>query len=204
VSYLKNYQRVLKVCLSEKTSSRVIDFGAGTQWLKNFGFATYQALDIKAPSEIWDFDTPLPSKFSRSFDLAISLNSLHYARDPASTLREFFKALGAGGELVLAVPWLYPPHDRSIDSWRVSPRGLFRLLEPHFAKTEVFSLGTVFDLPWRVAGRYLHGGFQGLTAEQIHKLSTLGMRGILAQKLDDIPTSFFGPLTTVIHAREFR
>ena len=116
---MRQYARVLSTVLSGLESRSVIDFGAGTGWIRRYGFGSYLALDFAPPDEPWarkwDFDHPLPEEYRRKYDVGISLNAIQHAVNPNQTLNYFLGALRSGGILILAAPWLYPPADRTID-----------------------------------------------------------------------------------------
>src|SRR5450756_149914 len=124
--YMRQYARALSTVLCGLESQSVIDFGAGTGWIRKYPFASYLALDLFPPAEPWatkwNFDDALPEEYRRKYDVGISLNAIQHASNPNQTLNYFLDALRGGGNLVLAAPWLYPPADRTIDYWRISPR----------------------------------------------------------------------------------
>ena len=202
---MRRYARILASVLSGSESRSVIDFGAGSGWVRKYAFASYMALDLFPPEEpwasTWNFNDALPEKYRRKYDIAVCLNAIHYAADPNQTFRYFLSALKGGGKLILAAPWLYPPHDLATDYWRISPRALHRMTSPHFEKISLFLLGSVIDLPGRLASRLLSGGFRGFSQA---KKTRLEVKPLCPTDECKIPTSFFGPLTTLILAENYR
>jgi len=201
---MRQYARVLFTVLRGLESRSVIDFGAGTGWIRKYRFASYLALDFVRPNEPWarkwNFDDALPEEYKRKYDVAISLNAIQCAADPNRTLHYFLDALKSGGKLILAAPWLYPPADRTIDYWRIAPRALYRMTSPHFEKVSLFPIGSMIDLPGRLAARLLSGGFRGFREA---KKSRIEAKSLCPADEAHIPTSFFGPLTTLILAENY-
>jgi Methyltransferase domain len=202
---MRQYARALSTVLCGLESQSVIDFGAGTGWIRKYPFASYRALDLFPPAEPWatkwDFDDALPEEYKRKYDVGISLNAIQHASNPNQTLNYFLDALRGGGNLVLAAPWLYPPADRTIDYWRISPRALYRMTSPYFGKVSLFLIGSMIDLPGRIASRLLSGGFRGFSQAKTFRL---GAKPLCPADEGQIPTSFFGPLTTLVLAENYR
>jgi SAM-dependent methyltransferase len=202
--YMRHYARALATVFSELDDLSVIDFGAGSGWIRKYPFASYLGLDRDPPDEPWamrwDFNNALPEEHRRKFDVGVCLNAIQHAINPNQTLDHFLGALKAGGKLILAVPWLYPPADRDIDYWRIAPRALYRMTSPSFEKITLFFVGSMIDLPGRITSRWLSGGFRGFPPEQ-------NARGhatpLCPADEGQIPTSFFGPLTTLILAENY-
>jgi hypothetical protein len=198
---MRQYARALSTVLGGLESRSVIDLGAGTGWIRKYGFASYLALDRAPPDEPWarqwNFDSALPDECRGKYDIAISLNSIQCAADPNRTLTYFLSALRSGGSLIVAAPWLYPPADRAIDYWRIAPRALYRMTAPHFEKVSLFFIGSMIDLPGRIASRLLRGGFRGFALPEKFRG---GAEPLCPSDETQIPTSFFGPLTTLLLA----
>jgi SAM-dependent methyltransferase len=201
---MRQYARVLSTVLSGLESRSVIDFGAGTGWIRRYGFGSYLALDFAPPDEPWarkwDFDHPLLEDYRRKYDVGISLNAIQHAVNPNQTLNYFLDALRSGGILILAAPWLYPPADRTIDYWRIAPRALYRMISPHFEKVSLFLIGSMIDLPGRIASRLLAGGFRGFSQAKTFRV---GAKPLCPANEGQIPTSVFGPLSTLILAENY-
>jgi methyltransferase family protein len=202
--YMRQYARALSTVLSGLESRSVIDFGAGTGWIRKYPFASYLALDFVPPDEPWarkwNFDHALPEEYRRKYDVGVSLNAIQYAANPNQTLDYFLEALRGGGSLILAAPWLYPSTDRAIDYWRIAPRALYRMTSPHFEKVSLFLIGSMVDLPGRIASRLLSGGFRGFSQAKTFRR---GAKPLCPADEGQVPTSFFGPLTTVILAENY-
>ena len=201
---MRQYARALSTVLNGLESRSVINFGAGSGWIRKYSFASYLGLDLCPVDEPWarkwNFDEALPEEYRRQYDVVISLNAIQHAANPNKTLNHFLDALKAEGNLILAAPWLYPPADRTIDYWRIAPRALYRMTSPHFAKVNLFLIGSMIDLPGRIASRLLSGGFRGFS--QAKKFG-LGTKPLCPVDESQIPTSFFGPLTTLMLAENF-
>ena len=202
--YMRQYARALSTVLSGLESRSVIDFGAGTGWIRKYPFASYLALDFVPPDEPWarqwNFDHTLPEEYRRKYDVGISLNAIQQAANPNQTLNYFLDALRGGGNLILAAPWLYPPADRTIDYWRIAPRALYRMTSPHFEKVSLFLIGSMVDLPGRIASRLLAGAFRGFSEAKTFRV---GAKPLCPVDEGQIPTSYFGPLTTLILAENY-
>src|SRR5512144_1875833 len=93
------------------------------------------------------------------------------------------------------------PADRNIDYWRIAPPALYRMTSPKFEKVSLFFIGSIFDLPGRIASRLLSGGFRGFSRAAT---SRSGARPLCPADEGRIPTSFIGPLTTLILAENYR
>jgi SAM-dependent methyltransferase len=201
---MRHYARALSTVFSGLDDRSVIDFGAGSGWIRKYPFASYLGLDRFPADEPWarkwDFNDVLPEEYRRKYDVGVSLNAIQYATNPNHTLDHFLGALRGGGKLILAAPWLYPPVDRNIDYWRVAPRALYRMTSPNFEKVSLFFIGSMIDLPGRIASRLLSGGFRGFSRA---KKSRAGATPICPANEGQIPTSFFGPLTTLILAENY-
>jgi SAM-dependent methyltransferase len=201
---MRQYARTLSTVLGGLESRSVIDFGAGTGWIRKYGFASYLALDSAPPDESWarrwNFDGELPDEYRRKYDVVVSLNAIQCAADPNRTLTYFLSALRNGGSLIVAAPWLYPPADRAIDYWRIAPRALYRMTAPHFEKVSLFFIGSMIDLPGRIASRLLRGGFRGFAQPKRFRGEAQPLR---PSDEKEIPTSFLGPLTTLLHAENY-
>ena len=202
--YMRHYARALSTVFSGMEDLSVIDFGAGNGWIRKYPFAFYLGLDRVPPDEPWarqwDFNDALPEEHRRKYDIGVSLNAIQHATNPNRTLDHFLGALKPGGKLILAAPWLYPPADRNIDYWRIAPRALFRITSPNFEKVSLFFIGSVIDLPGRITSRLLSGGFRGFSPEPKFRG---GARPLCPADEGQIPTSFFGPLTTLILAENY-
>jgi len=202
---MRHYARALSTVFSGLEDRSVIDFGAGSGWIGKYPFASYLGLDRVPPDETWarkwDFNDPLPEEYRRKYDVGVSLNAIQHATNPNQTLEHFLGALKVGGKLILAAPWLYPPADRNIDYWRIAPRALYRMTAPNFEKVNLFFIGSIFDVPGRIASRLLSGGFRGFSRA---KTSRPAARSLSPADEGQIPTSFLGPLTTLILAENYR
>ena len=198
--FLRRYLSTVKAVLEPLAGRDVLDVAAGSQWIRHVGFASYAALDLLPPSEHWDLNDPLPEHHVGGYDLVTFLGGLHYAVDPPKSLAQVLRACRPGADLVLMVPWLYPPHDRGSDHWRLSPRLVHRLLRPRFEALDLYYCGTVLDLVPHIATRWVTGPFRGVDASTYARLGT-PVKPVRVDTADRVPTSWFGPLNVLVHAR---
>lgn len=203
--YLQEYLATLREVLSPLTSRSVLDISAGSGWLRQLGFREYASLDLLPPHEHWDIDTPLPEHHRARHELAVCLGALHYALDPRATLRQFVSALQPQGELVLMTPWLYPPHDRPADRWRLSPQLVHDLLSEHFEHVDLWYVGSVWHVPLTAAKRVLVGPFRGVDASALERIPPArAVPRVRAAAAADLPLRWTRPMNTVAHAYGLR
>lgn len=200
--FLRRYLSTVKAVLEPLRDRDVLDVAAGSQWIRHAGFRSYTALDLVAPSDRWDLDDPLPDEHVGRYDLVVCLGALHYTVDPPRSLDQILRAATAGADFVLMVPWLYPPHDRTIDRWRLSPRLVHRLLAPHFEAVELHLCGTLPELVPHLVKRFLEGPFNGVDAATFARLRD-PVPPVRAATTDEVPVSWWGPVNVLAHARGF-
>lgn len=202
---LRRYVATIVHILGERHDAKLLDIAAGTGWLRQLEFGSYHALDITGDHERWDINTPLPDRHAGAYDIAVCLGALHFALDPRAALEQFGRALRPDGELVVGAPWLFPPHDREIDLWRLSPRLFWRLLDERFASVDIYPIGTVLGIPGQILNRYVTGPFHGLDAATLQRASRMrkGPRWS-AEVPEDIPLRWLGPVGMIAHARNRR
>ncbi|MGH3441159.1 MAG: class I SAM-dependent methyltransferase, partial [Nitriliruptorales bacterium] len=189
--------------LADRSDLDVLDVAAGTGWVRDLGVRSYHALDVVPPHEPWDIDTPLPAQHVSRYDLVLCLGALHFAIDPPRTVAEFVRALRPGGELVVSTPWIYPPHDREHDRWRISPLAARDLLAGSFEEVDLYLIGSALGLPLVVANRFVTGAFRGLPAEDLRRIvrRRRPAERIRTHGPADIPLRWFGPVGVVAHGR---
>lgn len=202
--FLASYIATVRAVLEPLVDRSTIDIAAGSQWVRHLGFERYVPLDIVEPSEIWDIDTPLALHHHGRYDLALCMGALHYSFDPHASLDEFCRTLVDDGDLVMMVPWLYPPHDRLADRWRISPRQIFSMLDRRFDRVDLWFVGNVVQVPFHVAKRWVAGPFAGLDGSSLEKVSRRRAAPRLRPtSVDDVPVRWTGPLNVVAHAQSY-
>ena len=199
--FLSSYVATVRAILEPLRDRDVLDVSAGTGWVRQFGFTGYTPLDVIDPDEYWDLDTPLPGIHVGRYDLVVNLGSLHYTRDPVRSLGQMRRALRPGGDMVVMVPWMSPPHDRRTDRWRIAPIQLWEMLDRSFDTVDLFLVGNVFQLPVHAAKRWLAGPFVGVTPAELAATP----RRRAAPRLTvadpaDVPARWTGPVNVVAHA----
>lgn len=198
---LRTYVAQVARLVGDRPEADVLDVAAGSGWAGQFHFRSYRSLDIVPPHERWDIETPLPAAHESRYDLVICLGGLHYSIDPRRSLAEMVRALRPGGEIVLAVPWLYPPHDLGYDGWRLSPTHLWRLLREHFSDIELHPNGSVLHLPLHVLNRYVTGPFRGIRRQDLDRVRDARIPDPWRpDRADDVPVSRWRPMVTLARA----
>ena len=199
--YLQEYLATLREVLLPLTGRRVLDVAAGSGWLRQLGFAGYSSLDVVPPHEQWDLNAPLPLHHEGRHELAVCLGALHYTRDPRRSLAEIVRALVPDGQVVLMTPWLYPPHDREADRWRLSPKLVHELLSEHFTTVDLWYVGAAWHVPITAVKRVLVGPFRGLDRATLDKVPMArAVPRIRAATAADLPPSWSRPMNVVGHA----
>lgn len=101
-----------------KYSGRILDFGGGAraQYFSDFAEliqnGSYESANIDPemmPTYLTDVDCRVPVG-DEVFDMVLSFNTLEYIFDEKAALREFVRVLKTGGQVVLAVPFLFRVH----------------------------------------------------------------------------------------------
>ncbi|HSK22902.1 MAG TPA: methyltransferase domain-containing protein [Egicoccus sp.] len=200
--FLSSYVATIRAVLEPLGDRDVLDVSAGSGWVRQFDFSGYTPVDIFDPNEYWDLDTPLPEAHAGSYDLVVNLGSLHYTRDPVRSLEQMVLALRPGGDMVVMVPWMFPPHDRRSDRWRIAPIQLWEMLDRSFDTVDLFLVGNVFQLPVHAAKRLLAGPFVGVTPAELAATPRRRAAPRLAvADAGDVPARWTGPVNVVAHAR---
>ena len=195
---LRTYVAQVVQLVGDRPQADVLDVAAGSAWLGQFHFGSYTPLDIAPPHERWDIETPLPDHHVAQYDLVTCLGGLHYSIDPPRSLAEMVRALRPGGELIIAVPWLYPPHDPGHDGWRISPVQLWRLLDEHFERVELHPNGSVFHLPLHVLNRYVTGPFRGVRRADLDRMSEVAVPSAWsAGSAEEVPPTRWRPMVVL-------
>lgn len=204
--HLGTYLATVAGILDGRTDLEVLDVAAGSGWIRDLGVRAYHSLDVVPPHEFWDIDTPLPDRHAGGYDLVVCLGAVHFATDPPRTVAEFVRALRSGGELVVGSPWIYPPHDRQRDLWRISPLAMRDLLAGFFEEVDLYLIGSAIGLPLVVANRLVTGPFRGLPADDLRRIvrRRRPARRIRTVRPADVPVHWFGPAGVVAHGRGLR
>lgn len=202
--FLRAYVTTICQVLDPLTGRNTIDISAGTAWIRQLGFSTYTPVDVSGEHEYWDINTPLPEHHVGKYELAVCMGSLHYSLNPHESLTQILRTLVEGGDLVMMVPWMYPPHDRQIDRWRIAPQQIHSMVADHFDEVVIYNVGSMWQTPLHIIKRIVAGSFHGLSARQLGRLKgKQGVRGVRVRTADELPVRFGGPLNVVVHARRF-
>lgn len=202
--FLRAYVTTIWQILNPLTERSTIDISAGTAWIQQFGFGDYTPVDVSGDHEYWDINTPLPEHHSKKYELAVCMGSLHYSLNPHESVAQMMRTLVDGGDLVLMVPWMYPPHDRASDRWRIAPLQIHTMLTDYFDELVLYNVGSLWQAPLHVAKRVFGGPFHGLSSRQLARLkSRHAASGVRVKTAADVSASFTGPLNVIVHARRF-
>jgi hypothetical protein len=74
------------------------------------------------------------------------------------------------------------------------------MTSPHFGKVSLFLIGSMIDLPGRIASRLLCGGFRGFPNAKTLRGEA---KPLCPTDESQIPARFVGPLTTPILAEDY-
>ena len=100
--------------------SQYVDRYVGVDWS---GSLHHPTADIVA-----NLNEPLPIE-DEVADSVFSISVLEHLREPQLMLREAWRILRPGGDLLLQVPWQWMIHEAPHDYYRYTPYGLQHLLE---------------------------------------------------------------------------
>jgi SAM-dependent methyltransferase len=119
--------------------STVLDYGCGgSPYRPLFGNCTYHRADLSGGNNL-DFeygpDSKLPLELS-GYDCILSTQVLEHVQNPEAYLRECYRLLRPGGNLVLTTHGLFEDHACPYDYWRWTVYGLKRLVEDSGLKVE--------------------------------------------------------------------
>lgn len=197
---LRTYVTQIVHVMAGRTDADVLDVAAGSGWLGQMEFGSYTPLDIIPPHEIWDLDTHLPTHHESRYDVVVCLGALHFTRNPWWSLDQLVRALRPDGEMLIGVPWLYPPHDRPFDRWRIAPRQIWTMLHERFTRVDLHPNGSAFHLPMHVVNYYLSGPFRGVPAADLERLRSRPRPAVWqAERIDEVPVPMFGPMGVLAH-----
>lgn len=203
--FLRSYVTTICHLLTPLVGRKTIDISAGSAWVKALGFTDYTPVDVTGEYDYWDINTALPDHHAGNYDLAICMGSLHYSTNPHESLAQILRTLAPNGDFVLMVPWLYPPHDREIDRWRIAPRQIHSMVADSFDEVDIYNVGSLWHAPLHIAKRWVSGPFLGLTPRQLMKCRhRRAVSAIRVASADDLDVAWTGPLNVVVHARGYR
>jgi SAM-dependent methyltransferase len=119
--------------------SMVLDYGCGgSPYRPLFGNCTYHRADLCGGNNL-DFeygpDSKLPLELS-GYECILSTQVLEHVQNPEAYLRECYRLLRPGGNLVLTTHGLFEDHACPYDYWRWTVYGLKRLVENSGLKVE--------------------------------------------------------------------
>lgn len=197
---LRTYVTQIVHVMADRPDADVLDVAAGSGWLGQLDFRSYTPLDIIPPHERWDLDTPLPQHHVGRYDVVVCLGALHFTTDPGWSLGQLRRGVRPGGDLLVGVPWLYPPHDRDHDRWRIAPRQIWSMMHEDFDRVDLHPNGSVFHLPMHVLNRYVTGPFRGVDRSDLERLKSGPSPSVWrARRVEDVPVRAFGPMGVLAH-----
>jgi len=127
----------------------VLDVGARISWYKKwFAHDKWLTLDIDAASkpDVLGDICKIPLDDS-SVDSVFCISVLEHVYDVNKAVSEIFRVLRAGGQAVVAIPFLHPYHADPHDYWRFT-RDSLSLLFAQFGKIEIYPHGNRFHTLW--------------------------------------------------------
>jgi SAM-dependent methyltransferase len=112
--------------------SRLLDYGCGgSPYRPLFSGCTYHRADLAGGRDL-DFEYGPDSGLSldvSDYDCVLSTQVLEHVVDPQAYLRECWRVLRPGGQLILTTHGLFEDHACPEDYWRWTVYGLMRLVE---------------------------------------------------------------------------
>ena len=128
---------------------KLLDIGSGSDAdYHEFIKGKLVSFDIKKSGKshvIGDADF-LPFR-KASFNKIICVNSFYYFKNPFKVVGYIHNALKQNGKLVMVLPFFYPVHDKPVDRYRFTERGLRTILEEKFRIEKIEAIGGLFTLP---------------------------------------------------------
>jgi SAM-dependent methyltransferase len=130
----------------------VLDVGCGAQPYRQLldPEATYIGIDTVDAKAHFGYELPDVRYFSgdnwpvedSSVNLVLCTEAMEHVPEPGLLLNEAFRCLGAGGTLLMTVPFAARWHFIPYDYWRFTPSGLARLLgRAGFVNIRVYARG---------------------------------------------------------------
>jgi SAM-dependent methyltransferase len=94
------------------------------------------------PEILHDLETPLPTE-NDSYDNVLLINVLEHIYNYKQLVTESFRVLKSGGQVVVAVPFMFPEHPSPSDFHRFTKEALKKVFtDAHFSEIEIKPLGT--------------------------------------------------------------
>jgi SAM-dependent methyltransferase len=129
----------------EHLGGRVLELGSTSSTVSVFQYGLLVRSNITpsvAPDVCFDIENGFP--FHESvFDVVVALNVLEHIFEQTGCLREAHRVLRPGGELIVAIPFLYRIHPSPEDYHRLTATSLIRLVQSAgFADIRVEENGT--------------------------------------------------------------
>lgn len=136
---------------------KVVDVGCGGQPYRSLLPASveYVGIDIAqagdkfgyhAPDTVY-YDGPQWPREAEQADLLLCTEALEHVPDPDAFLKEAYRCLKPGGQLLATVPFAARWHFVPFDYWRFTPSGLKRLLEDAgFCNVKVWARGNALTV----------------------------------------------------------
>lgn len=138
--------------LLANVSGTIVDVGCGAQPYRALlpRDVTYIGIDTVDAKSAFGYEMPDTRYYdgvtwpleNGSVDAVLATETLEHVPDPRQFLGEAFRALKAGGTLVLTVPFAARWHYIPYDYWRFTPAGLSRIFEEAgFQDTQIYARG---------------------------------------------------------------
>jgi SAM-dependent methyltransferase len=126
---------VLDLGGSRKSKYQSLFKGKHTMTTVNFDEGT-------KPEILHDLEIPLPTE-NDSYNNVLLINVLEHIYNHRQLVTESFRVLKSGGQVVVAVPFMFPEHPSPHDFQRFTKEALEKIFkDAHFSEIEIKSLGT--------------------------------------------------------------
>jgi SAM-dependent methyltransferase len=121
---------------------KVLDIGGGENatYLSLIDYTEYKSINIDPsmnPTWVLNVGDAFPCE-DLTFDAALSMNTFEHVYDVNYMLSEIFRVLRPGGQLIAAVPFLFPLHAHPDDFFRPTPSWFAKsLTQAGFSRFEI-------------------------------------------------------------------
>jgi len=127
-----NINKILSKYLREYVNGRVLEIGAGGNYLKeNFSQNSNDWIstdyDLRASIDLRCDAMSLPFK-SETFHVVVCVDVLEHVEDPVLMMKEISRVLVKGGVLILSTPFFFYLHEAPYDFFRFSKYGLKKVV----------------------------------------------------------------------------